>query len=390
MRRYDVDYLRVIVFGALIFYHAGMFFVPWGWHIKNAVIYDKLIFPMQFVNQWRIPLLFIISGTGTYYALSKRNGKQFTGERLKRLLLPLIIGILIVVPPQVYLERLNDGQFTGSYFEFYPAHAFTGVYPEGNFSWHHLWFLPYLLLFSLVFAPAFLYLRKHPATAFLRFLGKAVIRKFGLFVFILPLFVWELLLAPYYPSTHALFGDWYNLCHYATLFFSGFLLVSLKDAFWETVKKDRLLYLFTGLTAFSLLLLLWYRVDTFPGKDVLQAFVKVCNLWSWCLAAMGYAATCLNKESKGLKYANEAVYPFYILHQTVLVALGFYLKNLDWGFFPKFTAMAIGTFGISWLIYEFGIRRYRFIRPLFGLKNQRNAVSKNEQLNFNNIRVIRG
>jgi hypothetical protein len=347
-----------------------MFFVPWGWHIKNAIIYGKLIFPMLFVNQWRIPLLFIISGIGTYYALSKRNGKQFTGERLKRLLIPLAAGILFIIPPQVYLERLDKGQFLGNYFEFYPTHAFTGVYPEGNFSWHHLWFLPYLLLFSLIFAPAFLYLCKHPATVFLRFLGKTVIRRFGLYVFILPLFVWELFLEPYFPSTHALFGDWYNLFHYATLFFSGFMLVSLKDVYWETVKKGRRLYLIVGLIAFSLLLLLWYGTDTFQGKDVLLAFIKACNLWSWCLAGMGYAATYLNKESKGLKYSNEAVYPFYILHQTVLVALGFYLKDLDWAFFPKFTMMVIGTFGISWLIYEFGIRRYRFIRPLFGLKNQ--------------------
>jgi hypothetical protein len=370
MRRYDIDYLRVIVFGLLIFYHVGMFFVPWDFHLKNSIIYDELIFPMLFLNRWRLPLLFIISGIGTYYALSKRSGKQFIGERLKRLLLPLIVGILFIVPPQVYFERLDKGQFAGSYFEFWPAHAFTGVYPDGNFSWHHLWFLPYLLLFSLVFTPVFIYLRKHPETVFLQFMEKITVRKFGLYVFILPLLAWEVFLEPYYPSTHALFGDWYNLFHYATLFFSGFLLVSLKDAFWNTVKKHRRIYLITGLAAFSLQMFLWYGTGAFPGTGLLSAFVEVCNLWSWCLAGMGYAATCLNKASGELKYANEAVYPFYILHQTVLIILGYYLKNVDWGFFPKFTVMVIGTFGISWLIYEFGIRRYRFIRPLFGLKNR--------------------
>ncbi|MDR1984472.1 MAG: acyltransferase family protein, partial [Prevotellaceae bacterium] len=243
MRRYDIDYLRVIVFGLLIFYHVGMFFIPWGFHIKNPVIYDKPTFPMIFLNQWRLPLLFIISGIGTYYALSKRTGIRFIGERLKRLLIPLIIGILFIVPPQVYFERLNNGQFGGSYFEFWPAHAFSGVYPEGNFSWHHLWFLPYLLLFSLMLTPIFLYLRRNSQNGFMRFMSKTVAGKFGLYVFILPLFVWELYLKPHFPSTHALVGDWYNLAHYATLFFSGFLLVSLKDAFWNTVKKHRRLYL---------------------------------------------------------------------------------------------------------------------------------------------------
>lgn len=69
-----------------------------------------------------------------------------------------------------------------------------------------------------------------------------------------------------------------------------------------------------------------------------------------------------------LTYANEAVYPFYILHQTIIIALGYYLKDADMGFFPKFSIMVTGTFGISWFIYEFGIRRYSIIRPLFGMK----------------------
>ncbi|MEM6864355.1 MAG: glucan biosynthesis protein, partial [Bacteroidota bacterium] len=50
-RRYDIDWLRVIVFGLLIFYHVGMFFVPWDWHIKNNIIYDWLRWPMLFLNQ---------------------------------------------------------------------------------------------------------------------------------------------------------------------------------------------------------------------------------------------------------------------------------------------------------------------------------------------------
>ena len=60
IRRYDLDWLRVIVFGLLIFYHVGMFFVPWGWHIKNNEIYGWLRYPMLFVNQWRLPILFVI------------------------------------------------------------------------------------------------------------------------------------------------------------------------------------------------------------------------------------------------------------------------------------------------------------------------------------------
>lgn len=148
IRRYDLDWLRVIVFGLLIFYHVGMFFVPWGWHVKNNVIYDWLRWPMLFLNQWRLPILFVISGMGTYYALGKRSMGTFMWERFLRLGIPLAAGMILIVPPQVYFERLADGAFSGSYLKFYTTAAFDGVYPEGNVSWHHLWFLPYLLVFS--------------------------------------------------------------------------------------------------------------------------------------------------------------------------------------------------------------------------------------------------
>ena len=106
-----MDWLRVLVFGLLILYHVGMFFVPWGWHIKNNEISLDLQWPMLFVNQWRLPILFVISGMGTYYAFGKRTAGQFAKERLIRLYIPLTIGMLFIVPPQVYIERIANGQF---------------------------------------------------------------------------------------------------------------------------------------------------------------------------------------------------------------------------------------------------------------------------------------
>src|SRR5690554_6223487 len=140
MRRYELDWLRVFVFSLLILYHTGMFFVPWGWHIKNNIIYEGLVWPMLFVNQWRLPILFVISGMGTYFSIRKRDSGGYALERLGRLGLPLVVGMLLVVPPQVYLERISTGAFRGSFFDFWPRHAFTGSYPDGNLSWHHLWF----------------------------------------------------------------------------------------------------------------------------------------------------------------------------------------------------------------------------------------------------------
>ena len=370
MRRYDIDYIRVIAFALLILYHVGMFFVPWDFHIKNSVIYPEMKYPMLFLNQWRLHLLFIISGMGTCFALSKRTGWQFAKERFKRLFIPLIFGMLFIVPPQVYFERLDKGQFSGSFFfDYWPSQAYTVEYPGGNLSWHHLWFILYLFIFSLILIPVFLYLRKHPVSPFMDKLRSAVSGT-GIYLFIIPLFFWHFFLEPRFPQTNGLIGDWYNLINYCTLFLFGFLLITVKDVFWKNVMNNRLKYLICGLIGYSVLLCLWNVFGSFPGKDVLFSLAKVFNMWSWILVVCGYAAQYLNKPGRFLSYSNEAVYPFYILHQTVIIALGYYLKNIDMSFFPKFSIMVAGTFGITWIIYEFGIRRYRFIRPLFGMKSK--------------------
>ncbi|WP_194778096.1 acyltransferase family protein [Pararhodonellum marinum] len=379
MRRNDLDWLRVIVFSILIFYHVGMFFVPWDYHLKNNILYPNLKWPMLFVNQWRLPILFVISGMGTYYALSKKSGFSFIKERIWRLFLPLLVGMLFIVPPQVYFERLSTLEFTGNYFEFWPSKTFLGSYPEGNLSWHHLWFLPYLLIFSLILVPIFLYLRNHKENLLLKLTERLASSPFGLFCLIFPLFIYNSILAPNYPSTHALVGDWFNLINYITLFFLGFIFISIKETFWKTVMHHRKIYLLCGILGFSFLLLIWLVFERSPLIYYLESLVRAFNTWSWIMTIFGFAASYLNGRNTFLSYANEAVYPFYILHQTVTITLGYYLMNLDWGLLSKFTLMVFGTFGISLLLYEYGIRRWKFIRPLFGLKqNKLTAVSVEE------------
>ena len=140
-RRYDIDWIRVIVFDILIFWHVGLYFVKWGtpvdWDLslKNNVQVSWLSWPMLFVRQWRLPVLFVISGIGTQFALSSRTAKEYLRERFIRLLFPLFAGILLIVPPMVYLERITEGTFDSSFWSFYPQ-FFDGIYPEGNFSWH--------------------------------------------------------------------------------------------------------------------------------------------------------------------------------------------------------------------------------------------------------------
>lgn len=323
---------------------------------------------MLFVNQWRLPILFVISGMGTFFALNKRNGGQFALERIIRLFVPLVIGMLLIVPPQVYIERLAKKQLQIGYFEYWPSQAFIGVYPEGNLSWHHLWFLPYLLIFSLLLIPLFLHLKKHPNNKFNLWFKKLAATRFGLFWCIVPLYLCEAFLEPFFNVTHALIDDWFNFVSSMFLFFYGFLLISVKEQFWRTIQDNCRVYLISGVISFTILMSLIFGFEDSTLRHFTEAFVKVFNIWAWIMAIFGYAAKYLNKPSTALSYANEAVYPFYILHQTIMIIIAYYIMDLSWGLFPKFTLLTLGTFLCSWIIYEFLIRRWKLVRPFFGLK----------------------
>lgn len=361
-RRYDIDWIRVLVFDLLIFYHVGMFFVEWGWHIKNNEIVDWIKYPMSFTSQWRIPILFVISGMGTRFALSRRTSKQYVQERFSRLFIPLLFGMLVVVPPQVYVERLAQGMDYASFIQFYPDY-FNGIYPVGNFSWHHLWFLPYLLLMSIAATPLFIYLRKEN-NAIVRGM-KAFIEKypFGLYLGIIPLVPIEILLADRFPITHAFIDDWYAIPLYFVLFIWGYLLICCGVSFWKAVLKMRFWFLGIGIIAFTI-----YK--SIMPSDYIYDLIKVVNMWSWILTIFGFAAKYLNTESDLIKYRNKAVYPFYILHQTITVICGYYLMNLSMHYSIKMLIMVVVTFGGSWLIYEFVILRIKFLQPLFGVKSK--------------------
>lgn len=374
-RKYNLDWLRVIAFDLLILYHIGMIFVPWNWHIKNNITSNTFIIPMMFLNQWRLPLLFVISGMGACYALSYKTGGNFIKERALRLLVPLIFGILILVPPQVYVERLGQGLNYKSYFDFY-ANLFNGIYPKGNLSWHHLWFIVYLFFYTLLLTPFFIYIRNNSKLKLIEWLNYSLNKyPISILIFAIPLIIIESTLYPIYNYTLAFWGDWYALSFYGVLFFYGFILISLKDTFWKIIEKYRVYFLILALLltpTFFLLRLTDYQYLIYT--------VRLFNLWSWILLLFGYSVRFLNKPSSLLTYRNEAVYPFYILHHTVLIILGFYVVKLNLNIPIKFMLLVIGTYGIVWLVYELMIRRFRLCRILFGMKSIKQSIKINDRV----------
>ncbi len=375
-RQYYLDWVRVLAFGILIFYHSGMFFVAeWGWHVKNNVTSEWLQLPMRWFGQWRLPLLFFVSGVGTSFALRSRTGGQFAGERTKRLLLPLIFGMFVIVPPQIYFERLWRGQFAGSYFDWYPSVFQFVSYQDGggggSFSWHHLWFVAYLWVFSLVSLPILLFFKSKKGQASQALFTRWAAHPVGVYAFALPLLLVFWALALRWPTTHNLIADWYNLTVSLVFFLLGYLIGG-KPAFGEVAETHRGYYLLLalGLTA-TLYAVFWlpdWDTDEMGLPFLLYGVVKMANIWSIFLAIFGYARRYLNRRNRFITYATEAVYPFYILHQTITVAVGYYLIPYEWPWGLKFLLLAGATFGGCLLIYHFLIRPVGWVRVLFGVK----------------------
>ncbi|OKL41580.1 acyltransferase family protein [Pontibacter flavimaris] len=362
IRRYEFDWLRVLAFSLLIFYHTGMFFVSWEWHVKNTEISEALERPMLFMSQWRMSLIFLVSGVGVYFALGYRSAGAFAKDRLKRIFVPLLVGMLLVVPPQVYFERVMQGAAT-DYLSFYPSIFKFEPYPEGNFSWHHLWYLAYILCYSLLLLPLLVYIRKAS-------IKQEHIK--GWLLLLVPalwLSIGGMLLNERFPATNALINDWANHFLYISVFLIGFLLMKI-PALQEKIRSMRWYSMAAALATVTVLYTFyWYQDTDLAGAEVAFYHVlKQSNRWFWLMVILGFALQHLQIRSRHLARANEMVYPFYILHQTVIVALGFYLRELNWSIGSKFTFISLGTFILCFILVRFVIMPFNWLRVPFGLK----------------------
>src|SRR5690349_10524957 len=251
-RRADLDWLRVLAFGLLIVYHAGMAWSGWAWHVTSGDSIDWLREGMRFVNRWRMPLIFVVSGAAITLALGTRPAGVFALDRVKRLLVPLLFAMAVIVPPQVYLERLFRGQFTGSFIDWLPDAFAGGSYPNGNVSWHHLWFLAYVLVLTFVLLPCFLWARSPQGRRALDTAGRLAAR-FGLqWLMVLPLAASILWLAPISYNTNGLIGDWHGLVYYGALLLYGAFLFGSSDMLLA-LNRQRWLSFAVGAAAYGAL-----------------------------------------------------------------------------------------------------------------------------------------
>lgn len=363
-RYYDIDWLRVLGMAGIFLFHNARFFNEEDWHVKNAQLDFGMSVFVAILNQFIMPLFFVLSAMATYYALQHRTGSAFIRERASRLLIPLIFGIFVLIPPQVYIERLSHGEFQGSFFDFLP-HYFDGWYGfGGNFAWMglHLWYLLMLFLFSAIMLPIF---QRMNGSSLSRF-GNFFTKPFTVYLFFIPIAIIEMLVN-LFPETVGRrdFGGWSPLT-YLVIFFLGYVLMT-DERYRPAIERVRFTSLTLSLLAMTIgfTLVLAFDVSTYHP---IFSWIRGFNTWMWLLTFLGFASPHLNFDNNYLKYANEAVLPFYILHQTVIVIIGFFIANWTLAVFPKYLLLAGTTFIVIMILYEFLVKRIQVLRFLFGMK----------------------
>ncbi|MFC0186817.1 acyltransferase family protein [Fictibacillus aquaticus] len=353
-RRYDLDWIKVLATGLVIFYHCTMFFNPWPWHVKNNDIDHSVILVLSLlIGSFIMPLFFAISGISLYFALQKRSIRVLLKERLLRLGIPLLFAVWVLSPPQVYIERFASGQFTGSFLQFLP-HYTDGLYLDiggsGNFSFagHHLWYVLVLLVFSAVLVPL-LIRTKNSSAAF---------KGYHLILLPVPLSLIKVL-AP----TIQLGG--YDILFYLAVLLYGFYF--LKDRTFTMVLEK---YSTLLIAAASVSSVLWVTGFLQQWNVLLLAAVQVLYCWSSVLLIFHLANKHLSFSNSSLRYFNEASMPYYVLHQPIIVIAGFFLRGLDLSVALKFLLLACIAYGSVAALYHFAIKPYSLPRILTGLNGK--------------------
>jgi len=382
-RRYDLDWIRVGAFFLLILYHTGMFYVPWDWHVKSPHPVEALEPFMLLTNPWRLTLLFLVSGAATRFMADKVSVGKLARARVARLLPPLLFAMAVIVPPQSYYQVVE-------YIAAHPGTPLTVdnfwiryVTAQGHWcgtdgnclitpTWNHMWFVAYLLFYTLVLALMLLAWKR--AGEHIQKAAEWTLKGVGLFAWpILFLGMLRATLFAKYGETHALVGDHYVHAVSFSAFLLGFGLAksqALRDRLTAVRRPALMLAVaaWAGWAAF-----VWtYRHDTpipSPQLKLVMRFVFATDTWCAIIAILGFGAKHLNMGGPALRYLTLGVFPFYLAHQTLIVVMAHHLAKLGLPQGLEGAILVVATFAGCFATYEI-VRRIPGVRILFGLKGQ--------------------
>ena len=374
-RLYYLDWLRVLAILGVVYAHTAEIFDTFYWHMRQAghsVVWDAL---GTFGARWGVTVFFLLAGASACFALRTKTNRQFISERFKRLLIPFIVAFMLLAPIQAYLMALIRSSYHGNLLQFFP-YFFENMHIGWDLTWlsiysYHLWFLAYLFAISMVALPLLRYLKKERGVHFIVWLAALCNKPVGLFVFVLPIMLIQIILympLPGYPG-------WVDFFSWIFIFVYGFIILS-NTRFATAIRKQGKYFLCILIICILTLLITnstgvfgnWKQATGYSAGYLFSRFLSSIIIWSIIVSALYLSMRFLNFGNKVLRYANEAILPVFILHPAVILLISFYVLplNLDSGvkYLIVSTAALIATLGI----YELLIRRFKVLRWLFGLK----------------------
>lgn len=371
-RRYDLDWLRIIVFGVLILYHVGMFYVSWDWHVKSSRASEAIEPLMMLSSPWRLTLLFLISGVATRFMADKLSVWKFTGARMGRLWPPLLLAVFVIVPPQAYYEVVEAIQAGAplTVDNFYLSY----VTASGNWcdadgclttpTYNHMWFVAYLILYTLALVPLLPLLRRLPRLSAL-IAGPLLILAPWLIMAAL-----RVTLMPIFGESHDFRVDWYLHALYFSVFLFGSAIAKY-EPFFERCMQWRWPALGIALASWAALIIYFnaHPEGVDPPEWLRATMRAVRELDAWCaiVAAIGFAHKHLRASDGPVRrLLTQAIFPFYLIHQTVIVVAGHHIDALALPLWIEAPLLIAVTALGCWLFFDLG-RRVPVLRVWIGL-----------------------
>ena len=371
----------------VFFYHSTRLFDPEGWHLKNPQQSMALFITMRgLIWFWVMELFFLLSGMGTWYALKNRKAGPYLWERVKRLLIPLYsVGLLVLLPIQFFFELQTNAAYGGNFWQVIPMYFSRFSFPRVT-QWPstllpmpfagHLWFLQYLFLISLLSLPILLYLKSESGRQWIAKLAGWSEKTGGIFIFVIPLFIFLTVFRVVFESRFS----WADLSWYGIFFIIGYMMAS-DNRFTSGIKKHGWFSLglwIVGFLGIGLLNLV-FGFDPTPGKEPFSLNFMIFHIL-WCVSSfsavifvLSIGAKYLNKDYHRLNYANEAVLPFYLFHQTIILCVGWFVIKWQMGIAAKLIITIAISFPLIMVLYELLVRHINIVRFFFGMRPRKIA-----------------
>jgi len=382
-RCYKLDWLRVLVILNLVPWHAAWLIVyvtGFSNSTRESFFITILQYYMGFSLRWQIPLLFFIAGASACLSLSHRTPGAFVRERARRLFVPLMFFMLVCYPVLLYFwPGVCDNKSLPDYLVRFWPHCLATIHHSrmpGRApmpGWAHLWFVAYLLIFSLISLPLFIRLKRQAESGIAGKYVSFFTKRGTILLLAVPLMAINIILAPKWPMAQLnLYDDWTYFCYDLAVFIYGYVFC-LHDRLWQAINRHLQIPLSLAIISTVFVLVMRFEMPAFsrpaysPRYMLYSVFLGL-HTWCWILALLALAKQYLSGTNRFLKYASRASYPFYILHFLLMVVIDHFLVKWHLGMAAELISLSFLTFIATLGSYELLINRIKATHVLFGVK----------------------